>query len=225
MKLTEVFTQLAYGELSQLSMMANGPDKISDANQMALANHVNLGLTALYKRFKLKERRTTFPLQEGVDTYALELPDLLKIERVVCDLDYDLPLNKESDPYSVFTPILNYVRVPLSIVNQDADLPAELVTDNLTVVYRSNHPRIDLSLGYVDADATELELPTSHLEALLLFVAMRTNQPLGVGQYEGIAGNSYRAKYEAECQRLEQQNVEIDESSDMGDRLRDKGFV
>lgn len=255
MNLSEVFTQLVYGELAQTSIAVNGPDNITDADQMKLANHVNLGLTALYKRFALKEGKLTlalttdrleYPLDRRFalndpDTTETELfildtvaepfnNDVLKVERVVMvptdtDLeDFELALNDLSDKYSVFTPRPAHLRIPVEIVNQESDLPDQLLGSTLDVYYRANHPKIDLSEGWVDAELTELELPDSHLEALLLFVAARTNTPLGLGQYEGVAGNSYMQKYELECQRLEQQNLVFAERT-TNTKLRDNGWV
>ena len=60
---------------------------------------------------------------------------------------------------------------------------------------------------------TEIELPYSHLEALLYFIASRVHNPIGMAN-EFHAGNSWAAKYEHECVRLEQLNLRVDQGED-----------
>jgi len=225
MLLLEVFQQLLSGELSQTKMAETGIDNMTDADSVKLANNINLALTAIYKRFDLKTRELEFPMVADTQTYELDLPDLLKIEKVVAvDSEYEMPLNRDDNEYSVYTPQLNVVRVPLRIANQDPLLPAHLITGSMKVYYRSNHPRIDISEGYVDPEAVDLELPESHLHALCLYVAMRMNVPLGSGQFEGFASHNYSTKFEAECQRLETEGLEIDHDS-QNVKLYDRGFA
>lgn len=67
MKLIEIFNQLTFGELAQLSMGGMDAGEINDKNYDAVLSHINLGLTALHKRFPLKEGRLVVALQqEGI---------------------------------------------------------------------------------------------------------------------------------------------------------------
>ena len=68
-----------------------------------------------------------------------------------------------------------------------------------------------------------MELPDAYLEALLYFVASRINNPIGMTN-EFHAGNSYAAKYEQECARLEMLNLEVDQGY-QNTRLRAGGWV
>lgn len=225
MLLSEIYNQLLTGELAQTKMAEIGLENMSDADTVKLANHVNFGLTALYKRFDLKSRELVFPLEPDTQTYELDLPDLLKIEKVIAvDTDQEMALNRDDNEFSLYTPQLNVVRVPIRIANQDPLLPANLITSSMRVVYRSNHPRINTSEGYVDAEAVELELPESHMYALCLYVASRMNMPLGTGQFEGFASHNAFTKYEAECQRLETEGLEIDHDS-QNIKLYERGFA
>ena len=85
------------------------------------------------------------------------------------------------------------------------------------------HPKLVEVGGGINPETMELELPYSHLEALLYFVASRVHNPMGMAN-EFHAGNSWAAKYEAECMKLQQQNLEIDESND-SDRISRNGWV
>lgn len=238
MKLSEVFSQLAYGELSQLNLVDQTTGEIAVGKYTQLVSHVNLGLTALYKRFPLKESRLLVTLQAGRVTYPLSTEedvslgveagaedfedDILKIERVYTDKGKEMGLNDASDPYSCFTSSATTLRVPVSVASKTAGIPAEMVTDTLLVVYRAKHPILVKKASFNPA-SIQLELPYSHLEPLLFYVASRVNNPIGMTN-EFHAGNSYAAKYEKSCQELEMVNLRVDQGS-QNEKLRQKGFV
>jgi len=249
MNLQEIFDQLTYGELSQLSIGGGEAGKIDKANYNRVLAHLNLALTALYKRFSLKESRLLLvPVanqvlysishkyavysEDSVETirYLLDTAaapfkdDILKIERILTDDGIDIPLNNGASIYSIFTPTATSLRIPLAIVNQVSDLPDWLKTVNLELVYRANHPKIAQEYGRLDFDDVQIELPDSHLEPLLLFIAARMLAPTGVGQFEGLASNNFMARYEVACQQIEQKNLQVDQGS-QNDRLLVKGWV
>ena len=209
MKLSEVFNQLAYGELAQINIadMANG--KVTSKHFPALVAHVNLGLSALFKRFNLKEGSVVVPLLPGTLTYPIPQEDLFKIERVYTKQGWELGLNDESDVYSCFTPSTKALRVAPDVANQVQTLPQELKTTELEVVYRANHRTIVVEDRFFDPEEEEVDLPYGHLEALLYFIASRVNNPIGMGA-EFNAGNNWAAKYEQECQKLEVFNLRVD---------------
>jgi hypothetical protein len=248
MKLQEVFDQLTHGELSQLSIGGSEAGVITPANYPRIVPHVNLGLTALYKRFPLKEgrlklelqiNRTVYPITSKYavssrssreviryikDSFAVPfLEDIHKIEKVVASTGYEFSLNDESDEYSMFTPSATVLRVPLDVADQVMDLPDELKTRMVEVVYRANHPLIIVDDGDLEPDLVDLELPYSHLEPLLLFIASRVHTPTGMTN-EANLGNTYFAKYEASCQQLETVNLRVDQGS-QNSRLYRNGWV
>lgn len=227
MKLSDVFSQLSYGELSQLSIGGGGVGVIDATNYDKLIAHVNLGLLALYKRFSLKEGKVSFYLNPTKTLYPMDTTgdvnfiegeagdfedDIIKIEGVQTLTGVVLGLNDTSDPYSCFTPNMLTLQVPISIASQSTSLPSYLITPSLTVVYRAKHPIIVKGSGTFNPSRVELELPWTHLEPLLLFVASRINNPIGMTN-EFHAGNSYYAKYEKACAELELRNLVIDQGS------------
>ena len=237
MKLSEVFNQLAYGELSQLALVDQATGLIATSKYPVLTAHTNMGLTALYKRFALKEGRLLLPLRAKQTSYLLRSDenvrveygaedfedDILKVEKVMTHTGVELGLNDGSDPYGCTTPSATVLRVPLVVVNQGPDLPQHLITSRLEVLYRANHLKITIpATGLVPA-VVSLELPDSHLEPLLLFIASRIHNPIGMTN-EFHAGNSYFAKYEAACARLENDGLEIDQGS-QNTRARKGGWV
>ena len=247
MKLNEIFTQLSYGEFSQLSIGGGAAGEISEANQARVIAHINLGLTALYSRFLLKQRSVKLSLQADRLVYPLTrayaasnedseepvkylwdssldpfLGDVLKVEEVTTAYGIALPLNSRGK-LTLTTPTLNSLAFPQAMVEQSPDLPEELKTTWVKVLYRANHPIIDPYAGTFDPESYEVELPYSHLTALLYFVASRVHNPIGMIN-EFHSGNSYAAKFEAECQRLELSNVRIDEV-DQESKLERNGWV
>lgn len=248
MKLKEIFDQLTHGELSQLSIGGSDAGAIDPANYGKVLSHVNMGLTALYKRFPLKESRLTIELQTGMTTYPINSnfavnsrrsresvrfikdsavepfkDDIHKIERVYTSTGYEMGLNDETDPFSVFTPTATVLRVPALVVAGSVDLPDELKTETLEVVYRANHPIIVQGIGLFEPDRIDVELPYSHLEALLFYVASRVHTPTGMTN-ETNMGNTYYQKYEASCQQLEVSNLRVDQGS-QNSRLYRNGWV
>ena len=223
MKLSEVFQQLAYGELSQIALGTITDEELAEESYAPLLAHVNLGLSALYKRFNLKEGRITFPLSQAGNVYKLGVTDLNKIERVETLEGTELSLNDGNDPLSCYTPQMNTLRVPQKIVSKSPDLPEKYITGELLVIYRANHPKVVATGGFLIPKSVELELPYSHLEALLYFVASRVHNPIGMVN-EFNAGNNWAAKYEMECQRLESLDLEIDDTTTNA-RLNKNGWV
>jgi hypothetical protein len=247
MKLQDVFDQLTAGEFSQLSIAGEAAGVINDKNYKTVLAHVNLGLTTLYRRFNLKEGRLTLALQPGQAQYQLSSAfaaanrrsrevlryiedtaaapfqdDIHKVERVLTEFGSDMPVNDAADEYSCMTPSLTMLVMPDKVVNQDSNTPFWLRINKATVVYRANHPIIAVPFGTFDPARAVLELPYSHLEALLYFVASRVNNPIGMSN-EFHAGNNYAAKFEAACQALENAGIQVDRGTH-NTRASLKGF-
>jgi hypothetical protein len=223
MTLQEIYDQLLSAELSQSGGFSEGPDNLSDTDALKLVGHINLGLTALYRRFNLKQRQMLFPLQPDITQYALELDDFLKLEAVQTEDEYRFPLNDSTDPWSCHTPTIKSLRVPRPLVTEGADVPDRYKTEQLLLTYRANHPALVPVDGYMDPE-TELELPPSHVMALLLFVAARVHSPLGVGQVEGFSSTNWYGRYEAECLRLQMESLEVTEEASTS-RLHRAGWA
>lgn len=249
MKLQDIFDQLTFGELSQLSIGGGEAGVINETNQSRVLAHINLGLTDLYKRFPLKEARLLLELVEGRVEYALnsrfarcntrsrELTkyildstlspfkdDILKIDQVLTDRGAEMELNNPSSPYSVFTPTSTTLRVDADMVSVPSTLPEWLQTSTLEIVYRANHPKIAKSLTLFEPTRIQLQLPESHLNALLLFVASRAHTPGGMtGEFN--AGNNYAVKYEAECDQLNTAGLRTDQGGGLNQRFHARGWA
>jgi len=248
MKLKEIFDQLTQGELSQISFAGGEAGSMTEAGWGKVLPHINLGLMALFKRFRLKEgklritlidSKTDYKLHSSYSVNSLLLPletkyiqdtvgdpfldDILKVEQVITEDSYELDLNNRDELYSIMTPNPTLLRVPAEMVPPTIDIPDEFKTSTLDVVYRASHPIINLPLLGDNPGAYEVNLPYTHLEALLLFVASRVNNPIGMTN-EFHAGNNYAAKYEKACLDLELQNYQVDQGS-QGTRFQRNGWV
>jgi hypothetical protein len=223
MRLQDIFDQLSTSEFSQISLGGQDAGVINEANQELVLNHINMALTAIYKRFNLREGRVRFVLQPGADSYAIKAEDLLKIERVVTDGGEELTLNDHNDPYSCFTPSLNSIRLPKAIVAQDSSTPDVYKTEGLTVIYRANHKKISSKYGFLNPTTMQLDLPQSHLMALLYYIASRAHNPIGMGQ-EFNAGNTWYMKFLSECEDLENRGLQVQETEE-ANRLKRNGWV
>lgn len=233
MKLQEIFTYLVTGELAQVFMAeSGGRDVIAEEHQRSTIQSIQLGLTALYSRFNLKDNqlviklhpdRASYPLRSQyavsrVDTVGVkhimdsqEFPyrdDILKIDRVCTLENHDLPMNMRHERLSVYTPVSDIVVFPNEIITGQGELPEEYKTDTFKVHYRANHHSLIPRNGFFEPDRIEVELPQSHLQALLYFVASRKTNPIGIVQ-EFHAGNSWFQKYELECRQLETEGLGI----------------
>ena len=248
MKLKEVFDQLTYGELSQLSIGGGEVGAIAPENYDRVVAHINLGLMALYKRFQLKENSVTLALQSNRTVYPLQSKfavssrtsretvrfitdsvaapfkdDVLKIKRVIGASGVEFPLNDLADPYTLLTSTSTALTVPQSIVTPSIELDDTLKTTTLKVFYQASHPVVATDDGDLDLDLYEIELPYTHLEPLLLFVASRVHTPTGMTN-ETNMGNTYYQRYELACQELEVKNLTVDQGS-QEDRATRNGWV
>jgi hypothetical protein len=236
MNLQDVFDQLSYGELSQLFVGTGNAGEIPVDRRKKIAASVSLGLTELYKRFLLKEKRVKVAYDKTRSTYVLHsdyaetntrsvapvkyimdtdspfTDDVLQIERVYLDNGTELRLNSLDAEDSVRLTATNMFLAP-----------STLETEYLEVVYRANHPA--LNPIYVEAlpSNVEIELPITHLEPLLLYVASRVHTPVGMNN-EFHDGNNYAAKFEVACQRLDQLNMRVD-TVGHNTRFEDNGWV
>lgn len=249
MTLKEIFDQLTFGEMSQLNLGGSDLGEIDGNNYVRIIPHINLAMTALYKRFNLKQGRVLLYMVPGKYVYELHTRnlggdpaypnstgylfnvedfnfnnDIIKIEAVLNQLGDELFLNEPSDMYSIYTPTMNTIRIPNDIVEQSAAIPEWYRTPYLELLYRAKHNVIGPNIDFIDIETVEIDLPDSYLELLVLFIASRIMAPMGAGQFEGLGGNNYMARYEAAAQQMEQYNLEIDHNS-QNTRLHEKGWA
>ena len=200
MTLDDIYNQLGHGELRELFVGGKSIDEpswgITAENYPILFPSVQLGLTELHKRFLLRAEEVIVPLVTNQTSYVITVPSLFKIERVYGtyrEKEYEIPMNEPTTLEAIRNTSYNSLLVP---------------TDAVAAVTPAN---------------VDIELPLVYMEPLLLYIASRIHNPIGLTN-EFHNGNNYAAKFEASIAQLKSQNYEID-SSDMGDLLYDRGFV
>lgn len=235
MKLSDIFTQLSINEFSKLSIGGEDQGVVNEKNWKNIIPQVQLGLTALYTRFNLKEGRLKLQLLQDRESYPLTSSyaaqnkrnkgesvfildsaaapfrdDILKIKAVTNAQGWEYPINDASDKYSLQSLTATSLYVPRVIFDGSTMMPEYVAARQLDVAYWANHPHIKQGIGYFDPERVDLELPDAYLEPLLYYVASRVHNPVGMVN-EFNAGNNYAAKYEQSCARLEERNLDQDE--------------
>lgn len=234
MNLGTVFQQLAHGEFHELSF-GDGQGIIGPTSFDRMTNMVNLGMSALHKRFKIKEGRLWLQLEEGKYEYVLHsdfalssrankpkyiidskafpfLNDINKIEAVTTQSGYELPLTDPNAPYSIQTLKQNVLEFPVTLVDKQNELPEKMRGTLLKVSYRAGYGAAICCPSNYDPHMVDVPLPDMYLEALLYFIASRVYNPIGMNK-EFHEGNNFAAKYEQECQRLEMLGLQLDKTS------------
>lgn len=238
MTLQDIFDDLAYGELSQVVMGGFNADQqgIPVEQRKRVFSHVVIGLTELHKRFLLREQVLRIDLVSGQTMYQLERrfaksntqsrevvkyindtadpwnTELFMIERVYDDQGKELLLNAIDNADSVRTPTYKSLVLPSSYAGTFID-----------VVCRADHTRISPHMIEEGAAQIEVHLPRSHLQALLLFIASRVHNPIGI-QQEFHQGNNFLQKFEIECERLKLGHNETQQENEVS-RFTRNGWV
>lgn len=210
MDVSELFSMLSTGELSNLSMSSNGSGTIILAQQPKLINYTNQALLRLYSRFVLKENDVliqlyefiTFyhlipkfslsyvptgssdnePIRYLIDSSAEPFPDeLLKVLSVYDSFGRKLPLNDDEKHTSLFTPQVKLLQVPNPIEETF-----------LSVRYQQSHPKL---LGNLDQN---ISCPEILLGALTSYIAYKVFSHMNSADSNAKA-QEFNQTYESIC--------------------------
>lgn len=210
MNVADLFTSLALGELSNLSMAENGGGSLVANSRPKIILCANEGLLRLHSRFVLKEKELLLEMDEGITSYQLTpryalsyIPtgsedavatryiidsptspftgDLLKILGVYDANGGKLPLNDDVHCDSVFTPQANLLQVPSPAHEQ-----------RLSLLYQARHPVLTGNLQ------EEIELPVVLLSALTSYIAYKVFSQMNSADSTAKA-KEYMMMYESLC--------------------------
>lgn len=244
MKLSTIFQQLAHGEFHELSF-GSGQGVIGQDDYARIADMVHLGVVNLYKRFKIKEGRLWLQLIDGKYEYVLHsdhalstrvnkekyiidskgnpfINDINKIESISTQDGFPWPFNALNDPLSVTVLRQNVLEFNPLYVDRQSELPEKMRGTLLKVTYRAGYNQPAACSPLIVPEMVEIPIPDMYLEALLYFVASRVYNPIGFNQ-DFHQGNNFAAKFEAECQRITQLGLELD-NTPFNDRFSRSGF-
>lgn len=221
--LQQVFDDLTYGYLSNTSVAEIEPDEFESEpdprNYAQLTSYVNQGMLELYKRFFLSSKEIDIQQYEQITTYLLDSKyaqsnvaslepvkfimdslddpfqdDILKIEEVYDEDGNRLPLNKQDEELSIFTP--NYKSIQIHSPNEN---------NMVSVQYRASHPWIEYDI-IMDPEVIELMLPLSLYDALLQYVAYKHLIKTGLDSSQAA---QYYSMFEASCKVVEDHGLEV----------------
>jgi hypothetical protein len=212
MKLSELFQVLSVGELS-LIRVGNDGQGIRTQDYPKVIAQVNAGLTDLHARFPLLEREVIIQQYDQISKYYLRseylesnktstqpikylidtpdepfLDDVIRVESVYDECGCPLYLDNEPACSSIMTPAFDCIQIV-----------SPVGTNALFITYRANHPDIDINSTNLDV---EIRIPASHEKALRYYIASQfyANSP---NQETAAKGMEWTQRYEAECQRIE----------------------
>ena len=232
MKLAELFDQLVYGELANTVI---GKQGINRDNHASMVTHINLGLYELYKRFNLKKDYVIVQQYAVVSEYTLSTKYALSNTDSLTSVKYivDNKGKPFKDNILKIETIENIIEEEPFIVGQ-LNNPESIQLNTLTsftvpkpkdglmmkVVYRANHDRIIVDTA--DLLNQEIELPITHLESLLLYVASRYHGSLP--SIDGVnEGAYYLSKFERSCAKISELGLAIKEE-DTNYRIGNNGW-
>jgi hypothetical protein len=227
MLVRQLFKELSLGELSNLSLSADGTGVIVREKQSKIMLYAQDGLTKLYGRFLLSEKSIKVETRDDVTTYPLELRyavsqgtsgviahiidteedpflgDLIKVLSVVNSLGEYVPLNDGESLESLFTPSPSLLRVPE---------PGE----TYTVSYQANHAIL------VDETST-ISLPSVLEPALKSFIAGKVYGHMN-GQENAILAQGHMAEFENTVLNVIDQDLVNSSTSQTNSRFERNGW-
>lgn len=235
MKLSEIFEQLTYGELAQISIGGALEGGITKANWPNVISCINMALTDLHTKFPLREQelviqqynqinyyklhsdysvrsQSSQPIKYIVDTAYLPFTDnIIRIERLFDEVGNEIRLNDDSIKHPVYTPAYDTIQVMF---------PSS--ANAMFVVYRGDHTKIPLTT--LTPSTVEVHLPPAFLPALMAYVAHRITASKGDTESVALSQTLF-AKYNYLCDELIRLSVLNDSDNTTQDVAGARGWV
>ena len=236
MNVQDLFQQLSYGELSNLSMAQQVPGQISADQQAKVLIAVNNALMRLYSRFILREKDVVIEMQSGVTNYHLlsrysetgYVPggqitypyikdlnkepfteDVIRILSVFSSTGEELPLNDMDHPKSVFTPQLGVLQVPKPTPGQA-----------LGVVYQARPEKLELG----NFSSQNVPIPETLEEALKAYVGYKIFAAINSQEATAKAAD-FLGIFESICSEVEAKDLVANSVSNTNTRFIKGGWI
>lgn len=235
MKIVELFSRLAYGELSNLSINKGG-GKLDEAKHPQIVQYANDGLLRLFSRFILKEKEVIIEQTEHVINYHLRrefavssnssavrhryildddrapfVEDVIKILEVYDEDGCQYVLNDKDNTKSLFTPRPNTLQIP-----------APVNEAKVSILYQARHRLLDDRPEHILNQ--EIEIPFFFENALQNYIAYKVYSDMN-GQENIIKGDRNLAAYEAICLDAEARDLVNQTFQTSHQKLEQRGFV
>ncbi|UZV39865.1 head completion adaptor [Xanthomonas virus PB119] len=233
MNIEELFEKLSYGPYAALFAGANGTGFIDEKDQPQVLSHANDGLLRLYTKFDLMQKDVLVVMDEVTTNYhlssrfsphntvsneprryILDLPeerftdDVIRILQVYNSYGYQVPLNDDGNPFSVFTPQGGVLQIP-------RPLPGQI----LSVTYQAKHPKLT-----IDSLDQEVMLPEVLVEGLISYIAYKKYTNMATPESTAKA-QEHLAMFNNICEDAIQNDAVSTSSSTTNTRFEKGGFI
>ena len=172
----------------------------------------------LHSRYAMTNDKSSEPIKYIHDSvYEPFTDNVLRIEQVFNELGTEIPINTNIDygededynslkyePYLGTSVDYDFQSIVTPTYNSLQILPHPVGQNNLLVKYRASHHLIKVSANLVPGE-TEVDVPLSMLEPLLLYVGGRIHANMH-GE-DPNSGAGFIAKFEASCKKIEDLNL------------------
>jgi hypothetical protein len=233
MTLDDLLTSLSYGNLSNLSVGGSGSGVVPDTHKDKVISCVNQALLKLYTKFVLREKELTLRTFDNIMSYPLRAihadtnsdnvaqkfihdtewdkfeGGVVKVLTVFDEIGVEIPLNRENDSSSMFTPYIDTLQIPYARTG-----------DVYFVQYQAKHAKLTAA----DLEQ-EVNVPLSLTEALSDYVAYAIMSPMN-GKENSAKAFQYLQKFDLQCEQVLQKdlvNSSIVET--VTNKFEDRGFA
>lgn len=185
MTVSDIVTQLKYGELRSIAVKDDIP---------AIVSYINLALIELYDRFKLSVKEQLIPMTNNIVEYNLN-DDLMAIEAIYDENGDEFALDDTASLFSIMQVGYNTIQVPNPVTGSTISVvylssPSDIVYDS------TDSETINASL------ATIIPLPPQLIEPLLHYIGYRAHGSMN-GDIKA-ENNTHYMRYEASCKKLQE---------------------
>lgn len=205
MKLSTVISLSKYSELNTLAIK-------NDTE--AIISFINLGMLALYDVFALRTEEYLIELEDGVSIYDLPSDFMYMTGAYEAPPEGStmnakpLPINEETNPFSVNTINFSQVQVPLSTTGA-----------YIGIIYVQKPHMFTLA----DLEE-ELPIPDQLVQCLLLFVASKAHGSVRLDGQQS-EGDVYYARFKRLCDEMKSHGTSIaSDDLSMSCRIYSRGF-
>lgn len=196
MKIKDLYRNLSYGVLKNLSMAGEGSGDIREKDRGSVILAANESLLRIYSKFMLREKDVLIQQMDGVTNYhllkrfAVFSEDSTETKRYILDMGlepfeedvikvlavynsdgYQMPLNDNEAPWSLFTPQANVLQVPNPMPGMA-----------LSVQYQARHDEL-----VADELEQPIELPDVLLGAFYAHIGFQIYDSMGTPEAQGRA--------------------------------------
>ena len=210
MKVSDVFSELVYGELSAHAIAMLGG--ISDTDTPRVISYINSGLLDLYTRYPLLMKELRLQQYNYITSYKLSVEhartnsaskevkyiidsklapftgDVIRVEEVTDEVGDVLEINSTDYNKVALLPSMDVIEIPNPTAN-----------NVLFVTYRAKHPTLT-------SKNDNILLPVHMLTALYAYVGSRVYAGGTVAEHVSKAAE-LTSKYEMLCQQFEMQGM------------------